>query len=109
LLKPYRREGDGDAPGLAELRRFRREDNLSCLVHVFNKSIKGEAHGVRDGPDVMTLAAEVMANDDRANTARSQIPLASLAPGYYALRIVSSEGARWNATSSEWTDFELVP
>ena len=101
---------DADAPGLAELRRFRREDNLSYACQIFNtKSPQAEVRIVRDGAQVSPAAAEVVANDGGAATARGVIPLSTLAPGYYVLQVVASEDQGKSVAASQWIDFEIVP
>jgi VWFA-related protein len=104
------RAGDADAPGLSELRRFRREDSLSYSCQIFNaKSIVGEVRIARDGKQVSAAAAEVVGNGDGTSTARGVIPLATLAPGYYVLQVVASGGLAKDVAASQWTDFEIVP
>ena len=105
-----RRERDAGAPGLAELRRFRREDSLTYACQVFHaKSVKGEARIVHDGKLVLASAAEVSENGDGTSTAKGVVPLATLAPGYYSLQVVASEDLGKDMAASQWTDFEIVP
>ena len=100
----------GDAPGLTELRRFRREDNLSYACQIFNtKSPQAEVRIVRDGAQVSAAPAEVVANDGGTATARGLITLATLAPGYYVLQVVASEDQGKSVAASQWIDFEIVP
>jgi VWFA-related protein len=104
------RERDAVAPGLAELRRFRREDNLSYACQVFHaKSVKGEFRIVHDGKQVLAAPAEVSANGDGTSTAKGVMPLASLAPGCYSLQVVANEDVGKAVAASQWTDFEIVP
>jgi len=101
-----------DAPGLPELRRFRREDSLRYACQVFNaKSITGEARVTLTGTPVLTVAAEVVANGDGTSTLRGVMPLSTLAPGYYLLNVqASAQGDQGKSTAaSQWTDFEIVP
>ena len=104
------RERDADAPGLAELRRFRREDSLTYACQVFYaKSVKGEVRIVHDGKQVLAAAAEVSGNGDGTSTAKGVMPLATLAPGYYSLQVVASGELGKDVAASQWTDFEIVP
>ena len=104
------RERDADAPGLAELRRFRRADNLSYACQVFHaKSVKGEVRVVHDGKQVLAAPVEVSANGDGTSTAKGVLPLATLAPGYYSLQVVASGDQGKDVAPSQWTDFEIVP
>ena len=101
---------DADAPGLAELRRFRREDSLSYACQIFNaKSPQAEVRIVRDGAQVSAVPAEVVANDGGTATARGVIPLSALTPGYYVLQVVASEDQGKSVAASQWIDFEIVP
>jgi hypothetical protein len=101
---------DADAPGLAELRRFRREDSLSYACQIFNaKSPQAEVRIVRDGAQVSAAPAEVVANDGGTATARGVIPLSALTPGYYVLQVVASEDQGKSVAASQWIDFEIVP
>lgn len=106
------RAPDRDAPGLPELRRFRREDSLRYACQVFNaKSASGEARVTLAGTPVFTAAAEVVVNGDGTSTLRGVVPLSGLAPGYYLLNLRASamgDPAK-TATVSQWTDFEIVP
>src|ERR1019366_1598593 len=104
------RERDAEAPGLAEVRRFRREDNLSYACQVFHaKSVKGEFRIVHDGKQVLAGPAEVSANGDGTSTAKGVLPLATLAPGYYSIQVVASGELGKDVAASQWTDFEIVP
>lgn len=104
------REHDADAPGLAELRRFRREDSLTYACQVFNaKPVQGEARIAHDGKQVLAASVEVSENGDGTSTAKGVIPLATLEPGYYVLQVVASGDAGKAAAASQWTDFEIVP
>jgi VWFA-related protein len=104
------RQGDAQAPGLAEARRFRREDILGYGCQIFNaKSATGEVRVFRDGRQVTAAAAEIVANSDGTSTARGGLPLATLAPGLYALQVVATADLGKNVAASGWTDFEIVP
>jgi hypothetical protein len=104
------RAGDADAPGLAELRRFRGEDSLSYACQVFHaKSIAGEVRIAHDGTQVLAAAAQVVGNGDGTSTTKGVIPLATLAPGYYVLQVVASAESGKDVAASQWTDFEIVP
>ena len=105
------RAGDADAPGVAECRRFRREDGLSYACQVFNaKSVSGEARIVSEGRQVQTVAAQTVANGDGTSTLRGLVPLSALAPGYYLLQVQAKAGEPGKVvTASQWTDFEIVP
>ena len=104
------RERDAEAPGLAALRRFRREDNLTYACQVFNaKPVQGEARILRDGKQVLAAEAEMVGNADGTSTAKGVLALASLEPGYYSLQVVASGGLGKDVAASQWTDFEIVP
>jgi VWFA-related protein len=103
-------KADADAPGSPELRRFRRENNLTYSCQVFNaKSVTGEVRLVQDARQISVAPAEVVRNGDGTSTARGVIPLATLAPGHYVLQIVASEDTGKDAAASQWTDIEIVP
>jgi VWFA-related protein len=104
------RERDAGAPGLAEMRLFRREDSLGFACQIFNaKSVRAEARIVRDGKQVMAAPIEALGTADGTSSARGVIPLAALAPGNYVLQIVARGEQGKEVTASQWTDFEIVP
>jgi len=104
------RLGDLDAPGIVEVRRFRREDRLTYACQIFNgKSLGGQLRVVRDGVEVMTSQVEPVANGDGTQTMRGSLTLASFAPGGYSLQIVVAGVGGKAATVSSWSDFEILP
>ena len=104
------RQRDAAAPGLAEKRRFRRQDRLSYACQVFNaKSVKGEIRIVQDGKQMSAAPAEISENGDGTSTAKGVVSLAPFAPGYYILQVVVRREGDKAAVTSQWTDFEVVP
>ena len=104
------RGGDPSAPGLAEWRVFRRQDNLAWACQLFNaKSFRAEAWILRDGKKVATAPSQVSESGDGATTATGLVPLAALAPGNYILKIVIGPLKSNEIAASQWTDFEVLP
>jgi hypothetical protein len=104
------RGGDPSAPGLAELRVFRPQDNLAWACQLFNaKSFRAEAWILRDGKKVATAPGQVSEDGDGAITATGLVPLAALPPGNYILKIVMGPLESNGMAASQWTDFEVLP
>ena len=104
------RPPDATAPGIAEMRLFRREDSLGYACQFFNtKSAKAEARIVRDGRQVMAMPIETSETAAGTGTAKGVVALAALEPGNYILQIVVTREQGRDATASQWTDFEIVP
>jgi len=84
---------------------FRAADRIHFESRLFNsQSVNAEVAIVRDGREVLTLPAEVV------NSAiQGTIPLASLAPGRYALHVVANGTTAAQTAASQWADFELTP
>jgi VWFA-related protein len=109
LYNPSPREGDADAPGSADVRRFRAEDSIGYACQVFNgKSPDGEVRIARDGKSVFAAAAEIVSNGDGTKTARGMVRLSGMAPGFYVLQVVASEDSKKDVAPSPWIDFEIV-
>jgi len=104
------RGGDPSAPGLAELRVFRRQDNLAWACQLFNaRSFRAEAWILRDGQKVATAPGQVSESGDGTTTATGLVPLAALVPGNYILKIVTGPLKSNEIAASQWTDFEVLP
>ena len=80
------------ASGLAELRRFRRQDTVTWACQ-----------------QVSTAPGQITENGDGTNTATGVVPLAALEPGNYILRIVATPPQGDEIGASQWIDFEVLP
>ena len=104
------RRPDAAAPGIAEMRLFRREDSLGYACQFFNaKSARAEARIVRDGKQVMAVTIEALDTASGTGTAKGVVPLAALDPGNYILQIMITREQGRDVTASQWIDFEIVP
>ncbi len=102
------RAPDSNAPGLAELRTFRRQDTLAWACQLFNaESFKAEAWILQDGKKVTIAPGQVSENGDGTATATGLVPLAVLEPGSYILKIVARPPQGNEIAASQWTDFEV--
>ena len=64
---------------------------------------------LRDAKQAMTAPAQLTESGDGTTTATGIVPLASLEPGNYILRIVARPPQGNEIAASQWTDFEVLP
>jgi hypothetical protein len=96
--------------GSTQWPQFRQEFSLNFLCRVYNShTVKAEVRIVRDGRQVLSFPTAATANSEGNLTVQGAIPLASFAPGRYALQVVASGETAADIAASQWADFEIVP